>query len=285
MNYKIIMDPLKENIGIPKERVELDDFFRKEYTITEYGTKAMAILFEHLNLKPEDEIYVTTTFGAFYVASCVTSTIFNYCKPSKILTGKTKAIFVIHEFGVPHKDIIKLRKIADEKEIPLIEDCAHSFNSLYENGKKIGSYGDYSIFSVRKIFPPPFGGILLGKKIDYRPSAFNRKKIDKTNKLLPHFLTSLENYSIKKRANFQLFTDLFKTINLKPLFNINRNISPYLFPLMIENAEEIAEYLIKNEIEAAFWRGKNIVVLPVHQFLEKKDIELMFNLVKDYVKK
>jgi|GEM_PF-760477 len=76
-----------------------------------------------------------------------------------LIDDNTKGIFVIHYFGRP-ANIHALKIFADEKNIPLIEDCAHV---LYGdvNNQKLGSFGDYSIFSVRKMLTLSDGGYLV----------------------------------------------------------------------------------------------------------------------------
>ncbi|OHD14846.1 MAG: pyridoxal-5'-phosphate-dependent protein [Spirochaetes bacterium GWB1_48_6] len=65
------------------------------------------------------------------------------------ITPKTKAIMIVHYAGYP-TDMESIMKIAAEKSIPVIEDCAHSLGAMYD-GKPIGTMGDYSIFSFQAI--------------------------------------------------------------------------------------------------------------------------------------
>jgi len=57
----------------------------------------------------------------------------------KNISAKTKAIIVQHTYGIP-ADMDDIVKIAEEKNIPIIEDCCHSFASTYK-GKIIGTFG------------------------------------------------------------------------------------------------------------------------------------------------
>ena len=75
----------------------------------------------------------------------------------------TKACLIAHYFGIPQKDLLKIKEICDEVGMVLIEDCAHlAFYKLY-NGD-VGRVGDYVVLSLRKFFPIYEGGMLLGKK-------------------------------------------------------------------------------------------------------------------------
>ncbi|MDD4081929.1 MAG: DegT/DnrJ/EryC1/StrS family aminotransferase [Sphaerochaetaceae bacterium] len=60
---------------------------------------------------------------------------------------KTKAILLCHLYGIP-SEIEKIKKIADEKNIPIIEDCAQSLGATVL-GKKLGTIGALGCFSFQ----------------------------------------------------------------------------------------------------------------------------------------
>ena len=70
-----------------------------------------------------------------------------------------EAILVVHYFGFFSNinDIISLCKTF---KVKVIEDCAHSFLSTHAN-TNFGSFGDISIFSMRKTLPVSDGGALI----------------------------------------------------------------------------------------------------------------------------
>lgn len=65
------------------------------------------------------------------------------------ITTKTKAIVVVHYAGYPIR-LAEVRAIADEFDIPLIEDCAHALGATYD-GNSVGTVGDFGIFSFQAI--------------------------------------------------------------------------------------------------------------------------------------
>jgi len=84
--------------------------------------------------------------------------------PNKIaqkISKKTKLIMPIHYAGLPCK-IPEIKKIAMDNKIPLIEDAAESIGSSIKN-KKIGSFGDASIFSFagNKVLTSGEGGAIV----------------------------------------------------------------------------------------------------------------------------
>lgn len=80
---------------------------------------------------------------------------------SRKITKKTKAIIVQHTFGIP-ADMDKIISLAKKNNIFVIEDCAHIIGGKI-SGKKIGTFGDASIFSFGrdKAFSSVFGGIAI----------------------------------------------------------------------------------------------------------------------------
>lgn len=65
------------------------------------------------------------------------------------ISSKTKAIVVVHYAGIPAR-MKEICKIANNYNIPIIEDCAHALGANYA-GKSIGTLGDFSIFSFQAI--------------------------------------------------------------------------------------------------------------------------------------
>lgn len=64
---------------------------------------------------------------------------------AEAITDKTKAIFLAHTLGNPF-DVIEIKKIAEQNELWLIEDCADAIGGTLE-GKPLGSFGDLSTTS------------------------------------------------------------------------------------------------------------------------------------------
>jgi len=75
------------------------------------------------------------------------------------ITSRVKAILVTHFLGFP-QPIDQIKKICVERNLFLIEDCAHAFLSA-NNEHHLGSYGDIAIFSLLKTLPVPNGGVLI----------------------------------------------------------------------------------------------------------------------------
>jgi dTDP-4-amino-4,6-dideoxygalactose transaminase len=80
------------------------------------------------------------------------------------ISTKTKAIIVVHLYGYM-ADVESIRKLADDYSLILIEDNAQALGTEM-NGKKAGSYGDFSVFSFhshKNITTLGEGGMLVVK--------------------------------------------------------------------------------------------------------------------------
>ena len=80
----------------------------------------------------------------------------------KKINENTKAIIPINFAGDVSRDINELRNIADENNIPLIEDNAHSIGAKL-NGKMAGTFGDSAMlsFAFNKVLSTGEGGMII----------------------------------------------------------------------------------------------------------------------------
>ncbi len=92
----------------------------------------------------------------------------------KVITSKTKAVIIVHFAGYPCQmdEIVALCK---EKNIALIEDCAHAPGARY-NGRAVGTFGKYGCFSffTNKNLSVGEGGMLTtqDEKLDQQAKYF-----------------------------------------------------------------------------------------------------------------
>ena len=109
-------------------------------------------------LKPGDEVITCavgfpTTVAPILQAGCVPVfvdvTLGTYNPTphmiAEAITDKTRAIFLAHTLGNPF-DVEKIREIAEQNELWLIEDCADALGGEF-NGKKLGTFGNLSTTS------------------------------------------------------------------------------------------------------------------------------------------
>ena len=169
---------------------------RKYAVAVSSGTAALDIAIKSLNLKEGDEIIVPN----FTIISCINEIIkqklipvfidadintwnIDLNKIQKKITKKTKAILIVHIYGLP-VDMDKVTKLVKKNNLFLIEDAAEQLGQKYFK-KPIGSFGDISTFSffANKHITTGEGGMLVTdnkslykKFLSYRNICFDLKK-------------------------------------------------------------------------------------------------------------
>lgn len=128
-------------------------------TAVSSGTAAIHSAIGALHLEPGSEIITTPITDP----GTVSPVIFQQCIPvfadveydtlnlspasvEKNITGKTRAVIVVHLAGNPAR-IREIICIARKHKLYVIEDCAQAHGARYE-GKYVGSFGDLSCFSL-----------------------------------------------------------------------------------------------------------------------------------------
>jgi perosamine synthetase len=122
------------------------------------GTAALDIAVTALQLTKGDEVIMPD----FTIISCASALVKQGVKPVLVdadpetwnmdvtqienkITGNTKAIMVVHIYGLP-VDMAPVLKLAQKYDIRVIEDAAEAHGLKYK-GKMCGSFGDISIMS------------------------------------------------------------------------------------------------------------------------------------------
>lgn len=84
----------------------------------------------------------------------------------KRITPKTRAILPVH-FAGRSCDMDNIMNIAKQRNLKVIEDCAHAIETEYK-GRKAGTFGDFGCFSfyVTKNIVTGEGGMVLAKRED-----------------------------------------------------------------------------------------------------------------------
>jgi dTDP-4-amino-4,6-dideoxygalactose transaminase len=84
---------------------------------------------------------------------------------------KPKAIIAVHLYGVPYQ-IEAVRAIADNYQIPILEDSAEALGSTYK-GQKCGTFGDIGVlsFNGNKIITTSGGGAIVTKTAEQKEKA------------------------------------------------------------------------------------------------------------------
>lgn len=231
-------------------------------------------------IQPDGEVWITTTTDTHFISSNVTSAIEQSVPWSRTLSDKTQAIFVNHEFGFPHPRLAELRKIATERDIPLIEDCAYGWGT-----EGTGTVGDYAIYSLTKAFPLQFGGYLVGHHFPHDDlwhgyGCSDKGKEEFTETHLASWVGTQANDREKRRWNYEWYENLFG--KERTYFPLAPGIDPGTYVLKIESEERmkiVSEYVRSFGIECGnYWRN-SAIILPVHQRLLEGHLEYIAGTV------
>jgi perosamine synthetase len=170
------------------------------------GTSALHLAVAALDPNPGDEIIVTpiTDFGSVIpilaqnavpvFADVLPGT---WCTdPESVkanITGRTRAIMVVHLFGQP-ADLDPILAIAAERGIPVIEDCSQAYGAIYK-GRKVGTMGTLGCFSLQqsKHITSGDGGITVTNDADLarRMRLFSDKGWPREGELRTHLFYGL----------------------------------------------------------------------------------------------
>ncbi len=85
-----------------------------------------------------------------------------------------RVVLVAHFFGLP-QSIAGIRQWCDQKNIRLIEDCAHALFGRADD-RAIGCWGDLAIASLTKFLPVPEGGCLVNNMSTLATPMLDRVK-------------------------------------------------------------------------------------------------------------
>jgi len=232
------------------------------------GTASLFVSLLALGLGPGDEVITTSaTFAATVDAIALTGAkpVFADIDPTTgnldpekvfdVITKKTKAILIVHLYGVPC-EMDTFVSLAKAKNLYLLEDASHAHGSIYKN-KKVGSFGIAGCFSL---YPSKTLGSAGNSGII---SSNDKQFISTAKKLANHGMTN-----VKYKHDFPGLNELMSEIQGAIL-----SIKIKQLPLWIERKKRIAEYYnsILNEFgnEGMYWPKYTNPSLYVYAFQVK----------------
>lgn len=240
---------------------ELEHYFENENFVTALnsGTSAIHLALVLLGIKAGDEVICQTmTFsasvnpilyqGAVPVFVDSEKDTWNICPENLQVAikertkrgNKPKAIIAVHLYGNPYK-IDEIHAIADQYEIPVIEDSAEALGSSYKE-KKCGSFGHFGIlsFNGNKIITTSSGGALIANSREFKEKAIFYATQSKDKEV--HYEHSEIGYNyrmsnvcagiglgqmkilnenvIKRKENHSFYQEIFKSIEGVELFEV-----------------------------------------------------------------
>ena len=259
----------------------LCQYFNVNYAVlVSSGTSALHLALLSLSIGPGDDV-VTTPFSFIATANAIKLTGANVifadtCKgsvnicPSSLaskITPRTKAILVVHEFGIA-VDLDEIHKISIRYKIPIIEDSACGMGSEY-GGSKLGTVGKLGCFSFhpRKIITCGEGGLIItndrnlaefaismrnhGLSIDliagskkYSQHGFNYRMTDLSASLVKGQLLRIGSIIQKRSIIAKKYFSEIKSLNITfPTYPSNSLFNFQTFPILLKN-KDAADFFI-----------------------------------------
>lgn len=172
----------------------------------------------------------------------------------KRITEKTKAIIALHYGGFPSRDIEKLRKIADENKILLIEDAAESLGAKVKN-KMVGTFGHSAIFSFcqNKVITTGEGGVIVTDLEDVYEKARLIRSHGRVEAAQDYFSSIGDNDYIQVGYNFRMPT-MLAALGLSQLKKIDKitKTRRRIAHILTEKLSKIKEISFMKEEEGSF---------------------------------
>jgi len=211
----------------------------------------------------------------------------------KIIRKDIRAALIIHYFGFCQNNFDVIINLCKKNGKYSIEDCAHAFNS-FSNDKKLGSFGDFSFYSIHKFLATEDGGIL---SVNNNTCAIPIKDSISEKTLQILYKSDIEKISkirIETYKYVQNNIDYIKGVH--PFYkNLPEGITPINFPIIIEKKNRNYVYfeLLKRGIETvslyhtlipqikskdypiSHYISSHILNLPIHEDITHKDIDMI----------
>lgn len=263
-------------------------FGEGNWLITHNGREAIALAMDLLKLPAVKNISILTPSNNLYISGCVTSTLSKYCPWDRQATENTSAYFVNHEFGYLYNGIQELV----EQGLPVIEDCCTTFFSQ-DAAKKIGLYGNYSIFSFPKFFGIQIGGLLVGKGVGSNLEL--QKKITISPEATQYVLKVVgyelqnETHLLLRRKQSHLYaTEKFSELGFSLRFQTQEGEVPSVLLLnnhqIIKNLPAFKDYLYAQGLQNSVFYGEDAFFIPCHQNLTEADIDYFKFVTEEYIR-
>jgi CDP-6-deoxy-D-xylo-4-hexulose-3-dehydrase len=235
---------------------------------------------------------------------------FDYSKLKKVITKKTRAIFVAHLVGFP-ANIKKIKKIIGKRNIILLEDCCESQGATIKD-KKIGNFGIGGSFSFYwgHHMSTIEGGMIttndrkfystcllkrshgLARELPEKEQQYYKKKYSKNdfkflflssgynlrsteiNAFLGIIMLKKINRWIKIRnQNFKYFINILNKFKGEFLTSYDKGMSSFVLPFLMTNKKkkiQLENYLNKNGIETRPFIAGNLLRQPFLKNYKKK---------------
>ena len=267
---------------------EIQQYTQAEYAIgVASGTDALIIAADILGFKDGAEV-ITSPFTFLASTSCITkhrgrpvfvdideeTFAMDVNKIEEMVNQKTIGILPIHLFD-QMADMDRIMDIAAKHQLRVLEDAAEAFGmrwkgngSQYQHAGTIGDFGVFSFFPTKTLGGYGDGGMIItndkelaqkakyyrvhgaSKKYHYDYVGYN-SRLDTLQAAILLVKLKYIDHAIRKREEIakQYIKTLSDCKNIRlPKVKSEQKQVYYVFNILAENRDELAEFLAKNEI-------------------------------------
>ena len=260
-------------------------FGNGNWVLTSNGREAVGLALKAINTTPLQRVSIITPSNNSYISSCVTSSIEQFCSWDRENNGDI--LFVNHEFGYLQQNMDEL----SSKGLPMIEDCCTTFFSQDENNK-IGTYGNYSIYSFPKFFDLQIGGLLVGEGAASKETIIQNLRITAEErayilKVVGFELSNVSEILEKRKTNFDYATSMFAELGFSLRFPNKPSVVPSVLLMnnhgVIKDLISHKEHLVKHGIQNSIFYGEDAFFIPCHQNLTETDIDYFKFVTENFI--
>lgn len=207
----------------------------------------------------------------------------------KVLSDKNQLVLLVNYFGFIDEKYEMITEWLKENKIFFIEDCAHAWLSDLIGGI-CGRKGSFAFYSLHKLLPLASGGIRVNNSFEMQ---------ERNEKINPLVDLNYDLFAIyeTRRNNYKYLSDLLVDIpKIEVIYKkLENGICPQSLPVIIINGDRDKLYfemnklgfgmvslyhtmidsLLTNTSEAAALLSKRIINFPIHQDVNKEDIDEM----------
>lgn len=240
----------------------------------------------------------------------------------KLETENADGLLVTHLYGQP-ADMKGLMRIADSKDLVVIDDFAQSPGALYE-GKKIGTYGDVGIcsFGATKNITTAEGGMILtdddeianevritrsNTQGDYSKPLRSVRMNDIEASIGIQQLEKYDEILETKHRTAEIYRQELPDVLELPKEKSNRTHVYHGFPVLASERDSLMEFLEQKGIETAAVYDEplhryecastsenftntemvsdSVLLLPIHPCMSQEDANEVVSAVSDFYSK
>ena len=178
------------------------------------GKSALALVLSYYRLHRVLPDKTSQVVVPAWLGTWVYMTMHNYCFPTTVMNKDAKGILVYHQWGFPQK-MEKILAFAKRHKLFVLEDCAHSFQSSYK-GRRVGTFGDASLWSFAKFFPSVAGGAVYSRNtglLGFIRSSYQKSDTALEKKVFSHLVHTNAHLTVAARRevarNYAVYPELF----------------------------------------------------------------------------